>query len=83
MERNITDQNQLIPATTGEVTYSQEEASITTAFYLCGFFVCTFGVIGNTLIVIVMRKFERMSTSVYLSVLAVCDNIVLIVGECF
>ena len=69
--------------TTEEVRHSEEEAPITAAFSIVLTIITFMGTIGNTLIVIVMRKFDRMSTSVYLSVLAVCDNILLIFGKIF
>ena len=45
-------------------------------------FLVLVGFIGNTLILVVMsnRKFDRTSTSVYLSMLAICDNITLFCG---
>ncbi len=43
--------------------------------------ILVFGLIGNALVIVVMSRFERMSTSVYLSVLAVFDSIVLLAGE--
>ena len=50
--------------------------SAVTFFVLVGF-------IGNTLILVVMsnQKFDRTSTSVYLSILAICDNLTLFSGE--
>ena len=45
-------------------------------------FLVLVGFIGNTLILVVMsnRKFDRTSTSVYLSMLAICDNLTLFSG---
>ena len=45
-------------------------------------FLVLVGFLGNSLILVVMsnRKFDRTSTSVYLSILAVCDNLTLFSG---
>ena len=50
--------------------------SAVTFFVLVGF-------IGNTLILVVMsnQKLDRTSTSVYLSILAICDNLTLFSGQ--
>ncbi len=82
MERSMTDKDQGILLTTEEVIHLQE-SPITTAFYIILTLLAIFGMIGNTLVVVVMRKFEKMSISIYLSILAVLDNILLLVGKTF
>lgn len=80
MDSNVTGQDQLILFTTEE---HSQEPPITTAFHLVLFAWATLGIIGNTLVIPVMKKFEKMSISIYLSALAVFDNIVLINGKTF
>ena len=51
--------------------------------FLAVTFLVLVGFMGNTLILVVMRnrKFDRTSTNVYLSILAICDNITLFCGS--
>ncbi len=80
MERNNTDLDQLVSLPTEEVKYLQETPG-STAFYIISTILAILGIIGNTLTIIVMRTFEKISTSIYLSALAVFDNILLLTGE--
>ena len=51
-----------------------------TAYFILKTLITILAIIGNSLIIIVMRGFDRMSTSIYLSVLAVCDTLIMLAG---
>ncbi len=79
MELNVTDQDQMVFPTKG-VIHSQATPGSTT-FYIVLTILAILRIIGNTLVIMVMTAFGKMSTSIYLSVLAVFDNILLLVGR--
>ncbi len=82
MEASTTHQNDDL-SPTAAISTGEEETPISLAYHIVMPGVAVLGLVGNVFIIVVMRrrKFRDMSTNVYLSVLAVCDSIVLLTGQ--
>ena len=80
MEMNNTTFPGIQDSIHGGETESNKNGEI--VYFTAVTFLVLVGFMGNSLILVVMssRKFDRTSTSVYLSILAVCDNLTLFSG---